>query len=138
MSTTGDFMKRVYRKKHFYKVTWSRSEELLKSTPWLKNETHDFCMIGYSQPTAAEAREFIGDVMFNRLFDQVSCVQEISKEEALRDFQMDNWKSQVVFDPNKLYKTKPSLDSLIQAASTHTEESSFHDNDHVKKSSLSR
>lgn len=116
----GDFLKRIYRKKHFYKVTWIRSEELLKSTPWLKNVEHEFCMIGYCQPTESEAERFIGSVMYDRLFDQVSKVEEISKEEALRDFQMDNWRSQKVFGAEKLGSLKPSLESQIQVASSQS------------------
>ena len=111
---------RPYRRKHFYKVTWTRSEKLLRETPWLKSDEHDFCMIGYRQPTPAEAEKFIGNIMYDRLFDQVSCVQEITKEEALRDFQMDNWRNQKVFGKEEPPERKPTLDSQIQSAAGRT------------------
>ena len=109
-------VEKVYHKKHFYKVTWERSDVLLREVPWLKDERHEFCMVGYREPTPAEAERFIGDVMFDRLFDTVSSVQEISKEEALRDFQMDNWRSQKVFGADEIHRFRSSLaDRLLDA-----------------------
>jgi len=115
--------KRPYRKKHFYKTTWIRSEKNLRTNPWLEPEEHDFCIVGYCQPTPKEAEKFIGNIMYDRLFDKVSCVQEISKEEALRDFRMDNWNNQKVFGADKIVEQKKSLDSQIQSASNRAAES---------------
>ena len=108
---------RVYHKKHFYKVTWERSEELRKEVPWLKDEKHEFCMIGYREPTAEEAEKFIGTAMYDRLYDRVSSVCEITKEEALRDFQMDNWRSQKVFGYDEFHPVRTSL--LERLADAH-------------------
>ena len=116
-----NLLKRVYRKKHFYKVTWTRSEALLKSTPWLKPAEHDFCMVGYSQPTCKEAEAFIGDIMYDRLFDTVGSVEEISREEALRDFHMENWRSQKVFCGQDRSTNKTSLDDIVHDASSRAE-----------------
>lgn len=111
-----DMAKRIYRRKHFYKVTWTRSEQLLKETPWLKPDTHDFCMIGYRQPTLQEAEDFIGSTMYDRLFDKVTAVEEISRDEALENFQMDNWRYQKVFGAGER-KKKASLDDQMRSAS---------------------
>lgn len=114
---------RLYRRKHFYKVTWTRSEKLLAETPWLKRAQHDFCIVGYRQPTDTEAEKFIGSAMYDRLFDKVISVQEITKEEALRDFQMDNWRSQKVFGANEHRLHKVPLSDQIQSASSRTHNS---------------
>lgn len=107
-------LKNLYRKKYFYKVTWIRSEKLLKDIPWLKREEHDFCMVGYRLPTLEEAEKFTGRIMYDRLFDKVIAVQEISRDIALSDFQMENWRSQKVFGAEE--HRKSSLDDKIQSA----------------------
>lgn len=113
----SDFLvNRIYRKKHFYKVTWTRSEQLLKETPWLKPAQHEFCMIGYHHPSFREAEEFIGSKMYDRLFDRVIGVEEISRDAALKDFQMDDWRSQKVFGTSGKRDRKPSLSAQILAA----------------------
>ena len=125
---SDSFQKRPYRKKHFYKITWTRSDDNLLANPWLKPAEHDFCIVGYCQPTPAEAEDFIGDIMYDRLFDKVSCVLEISKEEALRDFNMDNWAYQKVFGADKFANQKVSLDEQIRNANSSLQES-----EHSKK-----
>ena len=112
---------RPYRRKHFYKVTCVRSNELLADCPWLKYQERDFCMVGYRQPTPQEAVSFIGSPIYDRLYDSAISVQEISKEEALRDFNMDNWRNQKVFGKEDMPARKPSLDSQIQSAAGHTD-----------------
>ena len=126
---------RLYRKKHFYKVTCVRSEKLLKDCPWLKYQELNFCMIGYCQPTPQEAVSFIGNPIYDRMYDSAIDVQEISKEEALRDFYMDNWANQKVFGADKLVEKKQSLDVLIENANTsnHTTDKVL-----VKESGLQR
>ncbi|MBR6701091.1 MAG: hypothetical protein IKL72_05115 [Firmicutes bacterium] len=88
----------------------------MKSTPWLKPAEHDFCMVGYYQPTCKEAEAFIGDIMYDRLFDTVCSVKEISREDAMRDFHMENWRSQKVFSGQDSFTHKTSLDNIIQDA----------------------
>lgn len=107
---------KVYHKKRFYKVTWERSEALLKAVPWLTDETRDYCMVGYREPTFEEAERFIGDIMHDRLFDTVTAVCEISKKEALRDFQMDDWKHQKVFGVEEVHRFRASLAEKLQDA----------------------
>ena len=82
---------------------------MLREVPWLKDEKHEFCMVGYREPTVNEAEDFIGRVMYDRLFDRVCGVEEISKEEALRDFQMDNWGNQKVFGYEEVHPVRTSL-----------------------------
>ena len=127
---------RPYRRKHFYKVTWSRSEKLLADIPWLKGETREFCVIGYRQPTNAEAQAFIGSKMYDRLYDQVVSVQEITKEEALRDFQMEDWRYQKVFGAEERTFKKQSLDVQIEAAVSKSADAML--KDHEKESVLER
>jgi len=110
----------IYRKKHFYKVTWTRSEKLLSEIPWLKREERNYCMVGYRQPTETEAQKFIGTNMYDQLYDKVVSVQEISKEEALRDFHMEDWRSQKIFSSNEFGLRKISLDEQIKSASSRT------------------
>ncbi len=114
-------MDRVYHKKHFYKVTWERSEALLKAVPWLIDEMHDFCIVGYREPTFEEAERFIGDIMHDRLFDTVTAVCEISKKEALRDFQMDDWRYQKAFGFEEVHKFRASLAEKLQDATERAE-----------------
>lgn len=113
--------RRIYNKKHFYKVTWERSDVLLAEVPWLKNEERDFCIVGYRQPTPSEARAFIGNVMYDRLFDKVKSVCEITKEEALRDFEMDDWRYQKVFGHEAVHLGKTSLVYKLQVATRRSE-----------------
>lgn len=105
-------LKNIYRKKHFYKVTWTRSEKLLAETPWLKPGTQAFCMVGYREPSSTEARDFIGNAMYDRLYDQVIAVKEISKEEALRDFNMEDWRYRKAFGRDDIPELKASLGHL--------------------------
>ena len=118
---------RLYRRKHFYKVTCVRSEKLLAEVPWLKSQERDFCMMGYCQPTPEEAVSFIGNPIYDRLYDSAISVEEISKEEALRDFNMDNWSKQKVFGADKLQAQKRSLDVLLQDTKRDSQRSQTHD-----------
>lgn len=116
---------KVYHKKHFYKVTWERSEQLLKEVPWLKDVKEDFCIVGYREPTVEEARDYIGDKMYDRLFDKVCGVEEISKEEALRDFEMDGWKNQKAFGFEEAHPVRASLAERLQDATARAEKQGF-------------
>ena len=109
-------MGKVYHKKHFYKVTWERSEALLKAVPWLIDEMQDFCMVGYREPTLEEAERFIGDIMYDRLFDTVTSVCEIPKKEALRDFQLNDWRYQKAFGFKEVHRVRASLAEKLQDA----------------------
>lgn len=113
--------KRIYRRKHFYKITCVRSKELLTNCPWLKYHERDFCMMGYCQPTPQEAVAFIGDPIYDRWYDSAISVQEISKEEALLNFNMDNWANQKVFGADKLTERMCSLDDKILNAENHVQ-----------------
>lgn len=108
----------IYHKKHFYKVTWERSDTLLREVPWLKAERQEFCMIGYREPTHEEAEAFIGMVMYDRLFDRVCGVEEISKEEALRDFEMEDWRYQKAFAYDEFHK---GIDAILHNAIIRSE-----------------
>lgn len=130
--------KRIYRKKHFYKVTWSRSKKLLSESRGLKDVEHDFCIVGYRQPSLEEAEKFIGNIMYDRLFDQVIRVQEISKEEALEDFRMDNWKNQKVFGADDIPNRKTSLADQISSAAVRAKETNSSRECPVKKSEVER
>lgn len=112
---------KVYHKKHFYKVTWERSEELRKEVPWLKDVKEDFCMIGYRAPTVEEAESFIGARMYDRLFDRVCAVEEISKEEALRDFEMDDWRYEKAFAYEEFHPVRASLMERLADARVRSE-----------------
>ena len=124
----------VFHRKHFYRVTWERSEALRKEVPWLKDEKHEFCMVGYREPTAEEAMQFTGNKMHDRLFDRVCSVEEISKEEALRDFQIDGWKNQKVFAYKEFHPIRTSLmvrlaDARVRSESNNDENKNIKENE---------
>lgn len=110
---------KVYHKKHFYKVICERSKLLRVEIPWLKDEKHAFCMVGYREPSFDEAEAFLGDKMYDQLFDRVCGVEEISKEVALRDFQFNNWRSQKVFGADEIYRFR-SLSERLQDATVRS------------------
>lgn len=112
---------KAYHKKHFYKVTWERSEVLRREVPWLKDEKGEFCIVGFREPTAEEAERFIGKVMYDRLFDRVCGVEEISKEEALRDFEMEDWRYQKAFAYDEFHPVRMSLMERLADARVRSE-----------------
>lgn len=123
---------RVYHKKHFYKVTWERSEVLRKEVPWLKDVKDAFCIVGYREPTMEEAERFIGSKMYDRLFDRVCSVEEISKEVALRDFVMDDWNLQKAFGFDEVHK---GIDAVLHSAVLRSElriGEKIHSDDYVR------
>lgn len=87
-------MARNYRKKHFYEITWTNSNG------WCPEggAEHLFCIVGYEQPTCEEAEVFLDKKMDEWGYDTVSNVREISKEEAMRDFNgMDKYQNMRCF-----------------------------------------
>jgi len=79
---------------------------------------HLYCMIGYRHPTKEEAEKFLENKINEWGYDTVASVREISKEEALENFNMDGWQHMKVFGGEI---KKGSLEERIQAAGKEKE-----------------